>query len=315
MIVALAGGVGAAKLLRGLVQVMPPEELTVIVNTGDDIDLYGLHISPDVDITIYSLGGVVDLQKGWGLIDETFHTLESLRRFGHDTWFNLGDRDFATHLHRAQRERQGWPISQITAELARSFGVKSTILPMTDQRVETRVRTPDGWLHFQEYLIQRRMVDPVLDITLAGVEKARPAPGVVEAIAAADGVIICPSNPLISVGTILAIPGIREALRETRAPVVGISPIVASAALKGPAVEMLRGLGLDPSAYGVAASYCDFLTGWIIDEQDAWLRNSIADLGLEVVVAPTIMNGREDEVALAKVTLDALARAPVGAGR
>lgn len=308
MIVALAGGVGAAKFLRGLVEVMPPEELTIISNTGDDIDLFGLHISPDIDIVAYTLAGLVDEERGWGLQDDTFHSLSMLQRYGEANWFNLGDRDLATHILRTQKMQHGHSLTTITAELCSALGVTSRILPMCDQPVPSRVRTPAGLFHFQEYLIKRGGQEDVLDIVYEGVEQATPAAGLLESLAQADAILICPSNPIISIGTILAVPGVREAIKQSPAPVVAISPIIQGTALKGPADKMLRGLGFNVSAYGAAQYYGDLLDGYIIDALDAELEPQVASLGIRVEVTNTIMKILDTKKALAQTALT-LARA------
>ncbi len=308
MIVALAGGVGAAKFLRGLVEVIPPEELTIISNTGDDIEMFGLHVSPDIDIVAYTLSGLVDAERGWGLQDDTFHSLSMLKRYGTANWFNLGDRDLATHILRTQKMHQGDSLTAITAELCAALGIASRILPMCDQPVPSRVRTPAGLFHFQEYLIQRGGQEEVLDIIYDGVEQATAAPGVTEALAHAEAVLICPSNPIISVGTILAVPGIREAVQQSPAPVVAISPIIQGATLKGPADKMLRGLGFDVSAYGTAQYYDGLLDGYLIDTLDADLQPQIEQLGMRVEVTNTIMKTLDTKIALAQSALT-LARA------
>ncbi len=307
MIVALAGGVGAAKFLRGLVDVMPPDELTIISNTGDDIELFGLHISPDVDIVAYTLSGLVDEDRGWGLRGDTSHSLAMMQRYGEAAWFNLGDRDLATHILRTQRMRAGHSLTAVTAELCASLGMAARILPMCDQPVPSRIRTPAGLFHFQEYLVQRGGQEDVLEVIYEGVEHAVAASGVLEAIAAAEAILICPSNPVISVGTILAVPGVRQAVRQSAAAVVAISPIIQGATLKGPADKMLRGLGFDVSAYGTAQFYGELLDGFIIDTLDAALQSRIAALGPRVAVTNTIMRTLADKVALARTAL-ALAR-------
>ena len=303
MIVALAGGVGAAKFLRGLVEVLAPEELTIISNTGDDIELFGLHISPDIDIVAYTLSGLVDEERGWGLQDDTFYSLGMMQRYGEANWFNLGDRDLATHILRTQRLRAGQSLTEITIELCAALGVRSRILPMCDQPVPSLVRTPSGLFHFQEYLVQRGGQEAVLEIIYEGVEHATPTPVVLEAIAAAEAILICPSNPIISVGTILAVPGIRDAIQQSAAPVIAISPIIQGATLKGPADKMLQGLGFDVSAYGVAQYYGDLLDGFIIDTLDADLQPHVAELGVQVDVPNTIMRTLADKTALAHAAL------------
>ena len=303
MFVALAGGVGAAKFLRGLVQVMPPEELTIISNTGDDIQLFGLHISPDIDIVAYTLGGLVDEERGWGIHGDTFTSLAMLRRYGEATWFNLGDQDLATHILRTQRLRAGASLTEVTAALGQALGLRVRMLPMCDQPVPSMVRTPAGLFHFQEYLVQRGGQEDVLEVTYQDIAYARPAPGVLQTIAQAEAILICPSNPIISIGPILAVPGMRQAIRESAAPVVAISPIIQGATLKGPADKMLRGLGFEVSAYGVAQYYGELLTGLIIDTLDAALQPRLTSLGLCVEVTNTIMRTLADKQALAHTTL------------
>ncbi len=303
MIVALAGGVGAAKFLRGLIEVIPPEELTVISNTGDDIELFGLHISPDIDIVAYTLSGLVDDERGWGIRGDTFNSLDMVRRYGEATWFNLGDRDLATHFLRTQRLRAGHGLAAITAELCAALGVTSRILPMCEQPVPSLVRTPAGLFHFQEYLVQRGGEEEVLEVIYQDVEYATPAPGVLDALARAEAILICPSNPVISVGTILAVPGMRDALRRSPASVVAVSPIIQGATLKGPADKMLRGLGFEVSAAGVARYYGELLDGFIIDTLDAALQARVREQVAHVDVTNTIMQTLDDKVALARTAL------------
>jgi LPPG:FO 2-phospho-L-lactate transferase len=306
MITVLAGGVGAAKFLQGLVEVVAPQELTIIGNTGDDIDLHGLHISPDLDIVTYTLAGMHHLDQGWGLQGDTFHALEMLGRYGHPTWFNLGDYDFATHIHRSLRLRHGWPLSAITDEIRQALGVVPRILPMTDQRSETRIVTDVGLLHFQEYLVQRRAEPHVRDVVYDGVEVARPAPGVCEAIQEADGIIIPPSNPIASIGTILAVPGISQALAARRGRVVAVSPIVQGATLKGPADKLMVALGHEASALGVARYYGTQLDAFILDVRDQALQEPVRQLGLGVRALNTIMSGAAERQALAKAAVEML---------
>ncbi len=308
MLTVLAGGIGAARFLQGLVQVVPQKDVTIVSNTGDDLEMFGLHVSPDIDIVIYHLAGLVNPETGWGLADDTFHALDALERFGHDTWFSLGDRDLATHIHRTHLLRQGRTLSQATAEIARAFGLEVTILPMTDQPVRTRVETPDGLLDFQEYMVKRGASDPFRGIKLAGIEEAKPAPGVIDAITAAEGVIIAPSNPIVSIGPILALPGVRPALRQTKARVVAVSPIVGGAVLKGPADRMLKGMRMEVSAWQVGWLYQDFLDCLVIDVADAAERARIEALGLDVVVTDTIMKGMEEKAALARAVVEAVRR-------
>ncbi|MEM2321226.1 MAG: 2-phospho-L-lactate transferase [Candidatus Bathyarchaeia archaeon] len=304
MITALAGGVGAAKFLSGLVKVIPEEELTIIVNTGDDIELYGLHISPDLDIVTYTLAGIVDEERGWGIRNDTFNCLEMLRRYGYETWFNLGDRDLATHIHRTLLLKRGLKLSQVTREICKSLGVKTNIIPMTDDKFETWIETDAGLMHFQEYLVKKGARDRVLGVKYLGAEEAKPAEGVIEAILNSRLVIICPSNPIVSIGTILSIRGVREALRDSRAPKIAISPIVGGMPIKGPADKLMRGLGLEVSAYSVAYLYRDFLDNFVLDNIDKEEKDKIESLGIKVILTNTIMKTPEDRVKLAKLVLE-----------
>ena len=307
-IVCLAGGVGAARFLQGLVRVFPEENITVIVNTGDDIELHGVHISPDIDIVSYTLAGVVDEERGWGLTGDTFRCLEMLKRYGHEAWFNLGDGDMATHVSRTRLLREGLSLSEVTEMHRRALGVKARILPMTDDRFETRIETVDGSVHFQEYLVKGGASVPVRGVSFEGSSGARPAAGVLDAIVASDSVIICPSNPIVSIGTILSVRGVRDALRETCARVVAVSPIVGGAPIKGPADKLMKGLGLEVSSFGVANLYRDFLDSFIIDVVDVAERERIRGLGMDVVVTNTVMRTLQDKVNLARSVLKALER-------
>jgi LPPG:FO 2-phospho-L-lactate transferase len=303
MITALAGGVGAARFLQGLVKVVPEKEITVIVNTGDDIELYGLHISPDLDIIMYTLAGIVDEEKGWGIRGDTFRCLDMLQRYGHETWFNLGDKDFATHIYRTHLLRNGLPLSGVAKKLCQRLGLKVRILPMTDDKFETKIVTPEGTLHFQEYLVRRKAQDEVNDVVFEGSKKAQSASGVVDSILNADALIVCPSNPIVSIGTILSVNGVKNALEETEAKVAAISPIVGGTPIKGPADKLMRGLGLDVSAYAVANFYRTFLDTFVIDQVDQAEKKRIEELGLHVVTTNTIMRDLKDKVQLASVTL------------
>ena len=306
MLVTLGGGVGASRFLQGLVRVVPPEELDVIVNTGDDVELHGLHISPDVDTVMYTLAGLVDEERGWGIRGDTFRCLEMLGRYGCETWFRLGDMDLATHIYRTHLLRRGMKLSEVTDLLRRLLGVKARIIPMTDDRVETWIRTPTGEMHFQEYYVKRGAVDPVLGVVYRGIKDASPAPGVLDAIRDADGVIICPSNPVVSVMPILSIRGVRGALKRTGARVLAISPIVGGAPVRGPADKLMRGLGAEVSAYGVSKLYSDVLDHFIMDRRDEEQKTRIEELGIDVTVADTIMRSLEDKVRLARVAVEAL---------
>jgi LPPG:FO 2-phospho-L-lactate transferase len=304
LITALAGGVGAARFLSGLVRLVEGKDLSVIVNTGDDIELFGLHVSPDVDIITYTLAGIVDEEKGWGIRGDTFRCLETLKKFGSEAWFNLGDRDLATHMFRTALLKNGFKLSEVTAQISHALGLKVAILPMTEEKFETRIVTKSGSLHFQEYLIKRGAKDEVSDIEFIGVESAKPSVGVVESIMKSQLVVICPSNPIVSIGTILAVKGVRDALRSTNAKKVAVSPIVAGAPIKGPADKLLRGLGMEVSAYSVAKLYSDFLDTFILDTADSAEKNRIEKLGIEVKVTNTIMKSLKDKIDLARTVLE-----------
>ena len=306
MIVVLAGGIGAARFLEGLAAAMPPEQITVIANTGDDDQFHGLHVSPDVDTVLYTLAGVVDRDRGWGIAGDTFHCLDSLSSLGLETWFRLGDRDLATHLIRTGRLRGGAALSMAIEELRRSLGVRSRVLPMSDDPAPTRLRTASGVLRFQEYFVKLRQEPEVLEADFSEASRSRPAPGVLEAIAECDGVIVAPSNPILSIGPILAVPGIRETLRSTSSRVAAVSPIVGGRALKGPAARNLASLGLEASAASVAELYKDFLDVFVLDQQDSALRQEVERAGMEAVVTQTVMSSPEVRRALAETVLEAL---------
>jgi LPPG:FO 2-phospho-L-lactate transferase len=304
MIVVLAGGVGAARFLQGLVQVIPQERLTVIVNTGDDRDFYGLHVSPDLDIVMYTLAGVVDEAHGWGIRNDSHNTMEQLTHYGNEDWFLLGDRDLATHIHRTNLLRRGKSLSEVTEELRNYFGLHMRILPMTDQAVATHIQTPAGLLHFQEYMVKRRCADEVQDVVFVGASESRPSPGVLDAIKEAEAILIAPSNPIVSIGSILAVPGIHDALHEASGMVVAVSPIVGGAPIKGPADKLMSGLSMEVSAVGVARCYRDFLDVMVIDKQDERLLSEIEDLGIPAVATNTIMHDLVAKTALAHKVLE-----------
>ncbi|HXJ16397.1 MAG TPA: 2-phospho-L-lactate transferase [Candidatus Polarisedimenticolia bacterium] len=312
-IVALAGGIGAAKLLLGLGRVMDPRDLAVIVNTGDDIVLHGLSISPDLDIVTYTLAGLVNPDTGWGFRDETFRTLDQLAVYGRSNWFHLGDRDLATHIHRTAMLREGKRLTEVADSIRRALGVAARIFPMSDQPVPTMIETDEGRLHFQEYLVQRRAVPEVRAISFDGIEQAHPAPGVLDVLDRASSIVICPSNPLVSIGPILATPGVREALRRRRAHVIAVCPIVGGKSLKGPSDRMLAQLGHDVSALGVARMYHDICGTFVIDPVDGAQRSAIESLGLEVVIHPTVMRTVEDKDLLARKIVQLAARQKAGA--
>jgi LPPG:FO 2-phospho-L-lactate transferase len=306
-ITALAGGTGAAKLLRGLAACTDAGALTLIGNTGDDAEIWGLHVSPDLDSVMYALAGVLDTRRGWGRADETFHCLAAMASFGAPTWFGLGDRDLATHIARTQALAAGRPLSVITASLARGLGVSARLLPMSDERVRTVIRTPEGTLAFQEYFVRDKAMAEVVGVEYAGASQARPAPGVREAIAEADVVVVCPSNPITSIGPILAVPGIAETLASTRAPVVGVSPIVAGGAVSGPAAALMRACGLPVSTVGIARAYTPWLRRLLIDPRDAPDAAALAPLGVTAVVTDIMMPDHDRELALARRVLEAAA--------
>ena len=300
---ALAGGVGAARFLTGVQKLVREEELTVVVNTGDDIELFGLHISPDVDIVAYTLAGIVDEEKGWGFKADTFHCLEMLRKHGQDSWFSLGDKDLATHIYRTDRLNQGLTLSQVTSEISQNLGLKIKLLPMSDDYFETRITTSIGIMHFEEYFVKRQCRDEVLGVNFVGATTAKPSPGVLDAILDAELVVVCPSNPIVSIGSILEVHGVRDALKRTNAKVIGVSPIVRGSPIKGPADKMLRCLGVEVSAFGVANYYKDFLDTFVIDSRDASDKSRIELLGISVKVTNTIMKSLDDKVSLAKTVL------------
>jgi LPPG:FO 2-phospho-L-lactate transferase len=303
MVAALAGGVGASKLLLGLYDVADPETLRIIVNTGDDIVLHGLKISPDLDIVTYTLAGIVDPVKGWGIRRETFHMLERLAVYGRPTWFNLGDRDLATHIDRTAKLAEGRTLAEAADSIRNALGVKSRILPMSNQAVTTIIDSSEGRLHFQEYLVKRHAEPVVRGIEFDGVESARPAPDVLEEIGYAQRIVVCPSNPLISIGPILAVPGIRDALRARRKDVIAVCPIVGGKSLKGPSDKMLVEMGHEASASGVAKLYADFTGTFVIDPQDGMQADAIRKLDLEVAIVPTVMKTRAQKRKLAQALL------------
>ncbi len=303
MITALAGGVGAARFLTGLVKLVNQKNLTIIVNTGDDIELFGLHISPDVDIVTYTLAGIVDEEKGWGIKGDTFHCLETLRRFNHDLWFNLGDKDLATHIFRTKLLKNGLNLSEVTAKISHLLGLEVAILPMTDDKFETRILTREGSVHFEEYLVKRGGKDEVLGVEFLGADGAKPAKGVLESIREAEKIIVCPSNPIVSIGTILTVKGVRDELQQTNAKKVAISPIIAGSPIKGPADKLMRGLGFEISAFSVAKIYSDFLNTFVLDIADSAEKDRIEKLGIEVKITNTIMKSLKEKVELARTVL------------
>jgi LPPG:FO 2-phospho-L-lactate transferase len=297
---ALAGGVGGAKLAAGLQEALPLGDLTVVVNTADDFDLWGLRICPDLDTVMYTLAGISNPETGWGLAGESFDVLNMLARYGEDTWFMLGDRDLATHVLRTARLRAGETLTTVTNALSGSLGVRSVVLPMSDDKVSTVLKTPAGLLEFQEYFVRREQRDEVLGVELRGIEDARPTEAVLGAVAAADVVVFCPSNPVVSVGPILTLPGMRAALAASSAPKVAVSPIVGRRALKGPADRMLASLGHEVSAAGVAAMYEGLVDAMVVDRVDLRERAGIEALGMRVLATDSVMRGAADRARLAR---------------
>lgn len=303
-VVALAGGVGGAKLVQGLAAVLPNNQLSAIINTADDFRLYGLYVSPDVDTVMYTLAGLANPATGWGIAGDTRATLDAIARYGEDPWFTVGDQDFATHILRSHYLQQGATHTSTTARLATALAVETALLPMSDDPIATEILTADGWLGFQDYFVARRHDDDVLDVRFQGIEAATPTSEVLGAIASADIIIFCPSNPIVSIGPILAVPGIRAALGEADAPIVAVSPIIGGRALKGPADRMLAARGVEVSPLGVAEIYRGIIDGIVIDTADAALEAPLAERGLQVHVCQTIMGDASDRGRLAQEILD-----------
>lgn len=305
MITVLAGGVGAARFLQGVLCHRPQPEITVISNTGDDLEFFGLHVSPDVDIVTYTLAGQIDEARGFGILNDSTNVVAALAKLGNEHWFNLGDRDLATALHRTMRLAQGASLTEVAGEIAHAFGLQIRLLPMSNQPVRTRIRTAAGSLAFQDYFVRRRQQDDVLGIEFEGIEAATPAPGVIAAINDAEAVLLAPSNPFVSIGPILALPGVREALRLRRVNCVAVSPIVGGETIKGPAARMMQTLGFENSAWQVADLYRDFVGTMVMDSIDAGLAGRIELLGVRAIVTDTIMRGIYEKSALARTVLDA----------
>jgi LPPG:FO 2-phospho-L-lactate transferase len=306
VIIALSGGVGGAKLALGLSRIMPPENLLVVVNTGDDFEHLGLSISPDIDTVAYTLAGLANREVGWGRHDETWSFMETLEALGGETWFRLGDRDVALHVERTRRLKAGESLSEVTADICRRLGIGPRVLPMTDDPVRTRLLTEHGWLDFQEYFVHRRCEPVVSELQFQGAGAARPHPDFIAALAdeSLEAVVICPSNPFISVEPILAIPGVREAMMACKAPIIAVSPIIAGRAVKGPTAKMMTELGLDPSAGTVAQRYADLLDGYVIDHAD---MSEVVSIDARVTLAQTLMTTMEDREALARIVVEAAA--------
>jgi LPPG:FO 2-phospho-L-lactate transferase len=305
VIVALAGGTGAAKLLRGLARVTDPSRLFIVGNTGDDLEWWGLHVSPDLDSVAYALAGLLDGGRGWGVRDDTFHCLGAMERLGRETWFRLGDRDLATHLHRTLLLRAGASLTAATRAITDALGVAARLVPMSDEPVRTELRTDKGWLSLEEFFVRERCAPDVLEVAYRGAPEARPGPGVLDAIGSAEAIVVCCSNPVTSIGPILAVPGVVDALARAPAPVVAVSPIVGGRAVSGPAAKLLTARGLEASPRGVARAYRPWLDALVIDAAD---RRDAPDLerdGVRAVIADALMPDAAAEARLARVVLDA----------
>lgn len=298
-VVALAGGVGGAKLAYGLYHAMPPENLTIIVNTGDDFEHLGLHISPDLDTIMYTLADLANPKTGWGVRDESWGMMTAMKRYGGPTWFNLGDQDLATHLLRTHWLREGQSHQQITQTLSHRLGIRCSILPMSNDPIRTKVQTSAGELPFQTYFVEQRAAPIVTGLRFEGAEKAAPADELLEALQQADLIVLCPSNPLLSIDPILAVPSIRQTILESNAPKIGVSPIVGGQAIKGPAAKIMAELGMDVSPVGVARHLQAVLTDWVIDTIDYKHRTALEAMGLQLLVTETIMQSNEDRIRLA----------------
>jgi LPPG:FO 2-phospho-L-lactate transferase len=307
VIVALSGGVGGAKLVLGLSRILPPEDLLVVCNTGDDFEHLGLCISPDIDTVMYTLAGLAHPELGWGRRDESWAFMETLEQLGGEVWFRLGDRDLAVHVERTRRLRAGESLSAVTADLCRRLGVATRVVPMSDDPVRTRLLTEDGWLEFQDYFVRRHCAPAVTELRFEGAAQARPSPQVLAALRdpRLQAVVICPSNPFISIEPILALPGLRAAIEECTAPVIGVSPIIGGKAVKGPTAKLMTELGLTPSAAAVAQGYGELLDGYVMDHADT---SEIMGMRPKVTLAQTLMRTLDEREALARVVLSAAAK-------
>lgn len=302
-IVALAGGVGGAKLADGLYRALPPGALSVVVNTADDLDLYGLRVCPDLDTVLYTLSGLADPAQGWGIAGDTFQALDMLARYGAPAWFKLGDRDLATHIRRTEMLRSGARLTTVAQTFAAALDVRAALLPMCDEPVATRVQTAEGLLDFQEYFVRRHHADSVTGLDFSGIDEARLTPEAQSALRGATAIFLCPSNPFVSIGPLLAVPGLLGLLRSSSAPIVAVSPIVAGQALRGPAADMLAALGHEVSALGVARLYADLVQGFVLDEADRDLAPAVEALGPRALVTPTVMRSLDDRRLLAQAVL------------
>jgi LPPG:FO 2-phospho-L-lactate transferase len=312
--VVFTGGTGGTKLVQGLQQLVSPEDLTVVVNTGDDIEWWGLHVSPDIDSVLYGLSGLLSIDRGWGVNDDSFRCLERMKQLGQPAWFGVGDLDLATHLTRTALLREGHTLSQATAELATRMGIRARVLPMSNQPVATLLDTSKGRLSFQEYFVRERHSVAVSRVEFVGAEASQPAPGMLEAIAAADAIVLAPSNPVTSIGPILAVPGIREALRDAAAPVIAVSPIIGEAAVSGPAAALMRMSGWPSTIAGIAQAYQDFLDVLVVDSSDAQRAAALHNDGLRVICTNVLMWSTDDKANLARAILDACVRLEARSG-
>ena len=302
-VLAIAGGVGGAKLALGLARALPPEQLTVVVNTGDDETFHGLHVSPDVDSVTYALAGLTNMETGWGVADDSFRVLAALGRLGAETWFGLGDIDLATHIRRTDLLSRDWTLSAVTSELAARLGVAHAVVPMSDDPVRTIAVTADGELGFQDYFVRRACEPPISGVRFDGAETAQPSPGFTASLASADAIVFCPSNPVVSVGPVLSLPGVSAAIRNFRGPRVAVSPLVGGRALRGPAAKMMAELGEPVSSAGIAARYAGLCDALVIDTVDAGEAGAVEACGMHAVVTSTVMQDDEDKERLARELL------------
>jgi len=307
-VLAITGGVGGAKLCLGLAEIHTPEQLAFVVNTGDDFIHLGLHVSPDIDTLVYTLSGLSNEQTGWGRSDESWRFMEALKELGGETWFNLGDRDLAMHIERTRLLASGKSLTEVTATLAGALGIEYRILPMSDDTVRTRVFTDQGLMDFQHYFVRERCAPAITDFEFSGADAARPNPEIERRLndPRLAGVVLCPSNPFVSIDPILALPGMRESLASCKAPVIAVSPVVGGTAIKGPTVKMMHEMGVENSASWVAGHYRDFLDGFVLDVRDEGLQAEVEAMGMPVTVTPTVMQTLEDRISLARSCLNFL---------
>lgn len=304
--VVIAGGVGGARFLQGLIRILPPDSLDIIGNVGDDLELYGLHISPDLDTVMYTIAGLVDEEKGWGLKKDSFNFLQMFQYYDRGTWFKIGDMDLATHIFRTFLIQKGLPLSEVTKILCRYLGVKYNIIPVTDDKVRTKVDTKEGLLDFQEYFVKKKFEVEIKKVIFEGANNSIPNSNALKVIQKAQTIIFAPSNPIVSIGCILSIPGIKEAIKRSKAYKVAISPVIGGKAVRGPAHKMMKELRNEPSSFGVATMYKELINVMIIDNKDASLKTSINDLGMSVIVTNTLMSNMDSKINLARLTLNSI---------